>query len=815
MIKNYFLIAWRQITKNKIYALINILGLTVGIAIYVFGSLVSNYEKTHDTFFENHERIFTAGTLFSPSSNTGLPEHDSVASAFGPVIEAEVEELEAVARVVRGDFLLSLENDHYYQGMRFVDPTFLRIFEFDYVEGDSRALDEPTGLLITKSTARKFFGEAPALGQTVTLNHRVSFHVTAVIEDLPANTHFNSALFGTKLEAVGSMAALARFTGSACGPNSCLRFPFDLAGSWSGLASGNLTYMLLPKEKTRAWLQAKLDGVYERHYPEGRRDIVTGVKVRPLVEANTLIWERAGFSLLDTITILGLVILAIAIANYTNLATAQSMGRSREIGLRKTMGATRLQLIIQFMVESLCITTISMLAALALLDVLIPAYNMAVDRNVAIDYAATLPWLLATTVGVGLAAGAFPAYVITRISPIDALTGVKGVKRGWFRGVMLGLQFTASTVMLAFVLVVYFQNQKVESAANLYPKSQIITLHRMGDEGIRSRHEALGNELIALPGVSNVSFSSQIPYLLNNSSHLATPTPGDRDAAFDISQVFVDEQFLATYDIPLLQGRDFSREVARDTMVEGVLGANVIVNELAVVKLGFASAADALNRVFYPCCGQAVPYTIIGVVPDQNFRGFISSVNPTVFKMRPGAPIYASVRVEGHALADALTEIETVWKRVIPDYPIQSEFLEDTFRRTFRFLEAATMLFGVFAFIALALSLVGLYGLSAFMAGTRTKEIGIRKVMGANTRQILNLLIWQFSKPALWALLIALPLAYLITVGYLNLYTDRLGNPVGFVIGAGALAVVLAWASVATHAFTIARASAINALRSE
>jgi putative ABC transport system permease protein len=481
------------------------------------------------------------------------------------------------------------------------------------------------------------------------------------------------------------------------------------------------------------------------------------------------------------------------------------------------MGAARWQLVVQFMVESLCIATVSMLIALALLELLVPVYNAAMGRGLSIDYGNTLPWLFLTTIGVGVVSGAYPAYLITRASPIDALGGTKGVKGSLFRSIMLGLQFAISTFMLATVLIVYFQNLKIESVSNMYPKSQIVTLQRVGVEDIQARHETLRNELLALPDVEQVSFSSQLPYLQNNSSSGAGPTKGDADSAFLLSEVIVDKHFLATYDIPLLQGRGFSSEVAHDTVVDEVFSANVILNELALVKLGFASPAEAINQVFYDITTKREPrtYTIIGVTPDQNFQGFHNSIKPTVFKMRPSDLRFASIRIKGDALGEALTGIESVWERVIPDYPIQSEFLEDTFGQVFRLYSGMTILLGGFALVALSLSLIGLFGLSAFMAANRTREIGIRKVMGANMLQIVQLLVWQFSIPALWALLIALPFAYFISSKYLEFFAERISMPAGVVAVAGIVAIVFAWAIVAVHAVRIARSDPIKALRYE
>ncbi len=808
MIKNYFLIAWRQILKNKLYASINIFGLVMGLAIYIFGSLLVSYERNYDTFYKNSDRIFTVSTLFGPAANIGVGETDGIYTAFAPFIESDIEEVEAVARTVGKEFLISVDDDHYYEDVRFADATLLDIFDFEFIEGDDRALDDPSGILLNASTAIKFFGTTSALGRVLTLDHDVSLHVTGVIKDLPPNTHLSASIIHDDLfEVVASLEALNNAT------------EYDLAGNFNNLSSGDFTYMLLPAGTRRDWLQAKLNGVFESHYPNESREFVSGLNVRPLIEANTIIWDAVGLPVLDSIRMLALLVLVVAIVNYTNLATAQSLGRSREIGLRKTMGAARRQLIVQFMVESLCVTIIAMAIAMALLEIAIPGFNNATGRDLSMDYANTLPWLLLTTLAVGLVAGAYPAYLITKATPIDALRdgGAKGVKGSMFRGLMLGLQFSITIFMLAMVLVVFLQNKKIEDSAEIYPKSQILTLQRLDVESIQQRLETLRNEISLVPGVRQVSYSSVLPYQQSSSSFLASRNPGDEDAGFLMAQVAVDQDFLATYNIPLLVGRGLSMDVSADTIKEDVLAANVVINELGADRLGFSSANEALNQVFYANPGEkeARALTIAGVMSDQNFQGFHNQIKPTIFLMNPNRFQFASIKIEGAAMGSVLDEIESVWEDLVPDYPMQSEFLEDTFNDTFQIYRGMTFVLGIFASVALVLSMIGLFGLSAFMAASRTKEIGVRKVMGANMFQIVRLLIWQFSKPVLWALLVALPLAYFAANTYLTFFADRITLIGPIVAGAGALSVVFAWAIVAMHAMRVAQANPIHALRYE
>lgn len=808
MLKNYLIIAWRQLQKNKLYAAINILGLTVGLAIYLFSTMLVSYERSHDLFFENADRTFTIGSLFNPSANIGVSESDGIYTAFKPLLEAELTNVEAVARIVGREFLLSVEDDHYYQDVAFADPALLRIFDFTYLEGDAGALEDPAGVLLTRNMAAKLFGPGDVLGKTIDLDHEHTLHVAAVIDNLPPNTHLASGIFGRdSFDVVAPLEALNNISG------------YELSGNWNNLSSGDFTYLLMPAGTRKADLQPQLDGIFERHYPDPGREVVSGIKVRRLVEANNILWDAVGLPILETISMLGVLVLVVAIVNYTNLATAQSLGRAREIGLRKTMGASRPQLIAQFLVESLFVVVIAMAIAVATIELVIPAFNKAADKGLEIEYLALLPWLALTTLAVGVVAGLYPSYLISQATPIDALRdgGARSVKGSLFRSLMLGLQFSITILMLAMVFVMFLQNKKIEHSAEIYPKSQIITLNRLGVESIQRRLETLRTELERLPGVSTVSYTSQLPYEGSNSSFNISREPGDESADFLINQIIVDEAFADALGIPLLAGRFLRMESSADTITEGVLAANVVVNELAISRIGLDSAEAAIGQVFYEQRRDSEPraLTIVGVIPDQNYQGFHNQIKPTVFRMIPKQYRFGVVRVENVAMGAALTQVERVWEDVIPDYPIQSRFLDDEFNETFQIYEGLSSILAGFTGVALVLSFIGLFGMAAFMAAGRTKEIGVRKVMGANTRQIVQLLVWQFSRPVLWALLVALPLAHLASTTYLQFFADRITYTVPIVSGAGIAAILLAWAIVAVHAYRVARANPIHALRYE
>jgi putative ABC transport system permease protein len=488
--------------------------------------------------------------------------------------------------------------------------------------------------------------------------------------------------------------------------------------------------------------------------------------------------------------------------------------------MRKTMGAGQRQLLTQFLVESLVIAGIAMVIAIAALEILIPLFNNGTGKALALNYLTTMPWLLTTTALVGLLAGLYPAWLITRASPIDALrdSARKGRKGSKVRAVMIGAQFTISTFMLALVAINYMQNEKVKESSYVFPRSEVYTLERLNVDSIRDRLDTLRHELEALPNVDHVAYSSQVPYEQNNSSSSVSRLPGDEAGEFGLQYISMTPEFLDAYDIQLLAGRQLSRDIANDAQTEDSEVVNVIVNEMALERLGIASPDAAINERFYRYDeeeGSVPEYVIVGVAPTQNITGLFNADRPWMYVWQTDYIRIGSVRITGGNIMDSVEQIEAAWDRVIPDYPMQGRFLDETFDDVYDILKYMNAALAGFAFIALALALIGLFGLAAFMAAQRTKEIGVRKVLGASSAQIAKLLVLQFSKPVMWGLAIALPGAYFASSLYLNFFADRIDSPILILAVAGAVAVMLAWGTVAGHAIRIAMANPIHALRYE
>ncbi|MEE4192780.1 MAG: FtsX-like permease family protein [Halieaceae bacterium] len=816
MFANYVKLALRNMAKNRLYAFINVAGLAIGLAVFLFGMVLATYERDHDSMFANRDQIYTAGSVFADGADIGVLETNSVYTALGPLLATELGDLNSVARTVTREFLVTVgdSNDSYYHTVTFADPTLTEIFDFDYLYGDGSVMADPRAVILSESSAQKYFGRSDVVGEVLTLDHEHDLVVKAVIADIAADSHFNSSLIQQRdprmfiqLDTLGQIND----------------FKFD--EDWGNLSMGDMTYMLMTEGKSRQWLSDQVNAVFQRHAPEGIQEFIPLVRVRPLVEANTQIWDAIGIPAITTIQLLGLLVLIVACVNYTNLATAQSLGRAREVGLRKTFGAGQGQLLAQFLVESLTIATLSMLLALACLELLVPAFNQWSSKSLSLEYLSIAPFLVFTTLFVGIAAGAYPAYMITRANPIDSLQNsmLKGNRGGLFRSLMIGVQFTISVFMLACVLVMFFQNQQVAKSANIFPKDNIVVLERAGVEDIVKRHQTLRRQLMALPGVENVTYTSQVPFDQSNSSLGVAPTPGDEAAEISMNQVRIDEGFLETYDIPLLAGRTVTRDIAGDFLEEDGEMVNVLINELAARSLGFESPESAVGESYWQILSErsreegrtATQYNVVGLVPDQNFLGLHNKIKPMMFVMENDWIRAASVRVKSENMLQTLQDIERVWEEVIPDYPIQQRFLDDVFNDVYVIFKTMNSVLAGFAMVALSLALIGLFGLAAFMAERRTREIGIRKVLGARVDQIVRLLVWQFSIPVLWSLLLAMPLAYAASGLYLNFFDERI-TMLPLIIGlAAVMGLVTAWLIVSVHAVKIAASSPIQSLRYE
>jgi putative ABC transport system permease protein len=820
MFKNYLIVALRNLAKTRLYTTINIVGLAIGLAICIFSNLLVDHERSYDVFFPNADRIYSVYGIFTANAGIGVRSSSGVQTAAEPLIAAEVPGVKASSRLLAREYLIRFEDKKFYQGIRFADPDFTQIFQFDYLSGDPQlALNDPDSLILTESTARKFFGDDTAIGKVISVNNEHDLHVTAVIADIPKNSHFNNnIILDQPLHMISTTRALEQISS------------FKMEGNWDNMSSQDVVYVLLPEGQSANTVNQQLKDLYERHVPERNKEFLDSFELRELQKLNLFIWETTGLPVLISIQILGLLILIIAIINYTNLATAQIMGRTREVGLRRAMGASRLQLFTQFMVESMAMTSVALLIAIAIIQLTLPILNDIAGKSISfniINNPVLLAWLVLLTLSVGLISGWYPAYLISRSHPVGLLNGemVQGKKAVLIRNIMLIAQFSIALFMIIAVLIIYSQNNQIEKTSLVFDKDRILTLERFSRPEIKERAETLRTEFENLAGVESFALSSQIPYEQDHSTGKFSLVAGDSTNMIDLYRISIDRNFLQTYDIDLLSGRNLSNAYAQDTLLVDDEynpvhdSTNVIVNQLVLSKLKISDSESAIGQRFYRHIEDSpipvVEYNIVGVIPNRNFLGFHNEIKPIVFANRPQNQRTASLKLKGQNITHILAEIDSTWDRLVPEFPIEKRFLEEYFNDVFKIFKGINAVLAGFAMVALIVALIGLFGMAAFMSERRTREVGVRKVMGASVSDIVILLIWQFSQPVFIAIIIATPLAYLAASLYLNFFADQAEFALVWFLGADASVLILTSIIVAIHAIKVASTRPIKVLRYE
>ena len=826
MFKNYITVALRNLIKQKTHLAINLFGLSIGMIGFVMASLFADYEENYDTFFEDSERIHIVYSRISPQSNIGVPEINGVNSALAPIFKAENPDV-TVARLFGREIVVQRGDRLNYEDVHFVDPEFTQIFKFEPVDGDlERALSQPNAIILTETVARRYFSNQPAVGQVLTFVSKLDLKVAAVIRDLPENSHLRTSFVdNSKLGILASTQTLSLLGQLTNAPRS----DRDIAGTWDDLRTSDRTYLLADPGPRAAAVADQLDATYKRHAPEENLDFVSEVFLRPVKEANLLIWQVTGIPGMAGLRILGLMILGIACINFVNLATAQAMGRAREVGIRKSLGARPRQLAVQFLTESMVMATAALLVALAAIEYLVPVINEGLNRNVAfspLTDPGMLAFLVGTALSVGLLSGAYPAFLLARLPSTTALSAEMktGKRAGLFRRMLVVTQFGFSVFLVVSASVIYAQNTLMRDQDYGYERHNMMVIQRLTQDGIKESFAALKSELERLPGVVAVAGSSQVPFEQNHSTWNFWPQGDVEDNGVRFNFNFVDFEFIQTYGLKLLEGRDFDRAITNDVLLEPAeegaatqANVNVIINRLAARRMGFENPAEAIGQVLNNDSDDfsGTNYNIVGVMEDADFLGFFNDMKPWIFIVRPDDFSHMTVRSADGAVTAVSEGVNDVWARLIPEYPIQLIFVDDLFENVYKIFDGVNRAVAGFAGLALLIACVGLFGLSAFVAETRTKEIGIRKVMGASTNQIIGLLVWQFSKPVVLANLLAAYPVYWAMTKYLTFFSERIGVGAGFFAAAALASLALATLTVGSHALRIARRTPVMALRYE
>lgn len=824
MLKNYITTALRTLLKSKLYAFINIFGLAVGLSAAVLISLFVRDELSYDKWIPGQENIYRLHTTFNLP---GRSPFRTVRSA-GRILPAMMErfpDIEKSVRIVTFGQIVYRDGEAFSERVVVADQSLFEIFDLPFVAGDAEsAFADTTSIILSESQAHKFFGDTPALGRILSMNVNAEmrdYRVSGVIADLPENTHL-------------SLDIIARIV-----PADFANAP-NILDTWTSV--NTYGYFRLAEGADIAEIERQLPAFLKAVVPqEGFGDMKIGeiyhLFTMPLADIHLGAKDQAGdigdmrplgeMSAVVTFSAVAALILLIATINFMNLSTARASLRAREISLRKVLGAERKQLVFQFLGESIITTVIALAIALAMVELALPWFNDFLDKSLSFAYAGgdgMLTEMIAMALVVGVVGGLYPAFYLTAFRPakiLKANQSADGDGNGNFRNLMVVLQFAISIGLIVSTAVVYSQSLYAKNLDLGFDRENKLVLRGLaGVSGTTA--ETLMQQLKQHPDVTDVVLSSDVPTDNNeNNTGISFLTEEGRQE-YILNYIAIDFGFLEAYGVKPLAGRSFSPEFGTDTLPPRSergpeYSGSLILNRAATRRLGFSSPADAIGKII--SMGDAgddlVNFTIVGVIPDIQFRSAHHDIQPTMYFRRTGFMDDITVVFRTSDYAAFVADIENLWKQLIPDVPVNHSLLEDLIAAQYYSEDRQATMFAAFSGLAIIIASLGLYGLAAFSAERRTKEIGLRKMLGADVMDIIRLLVWQFSKPVLVANLIAWPVAWYYLSDWLTGFEYRMSlNPALFA-GAGAVALVIAWATVAGHAARVARTNPIHALRYE
>ncbi|HLY54127.1 MAG TPA: ABC transporter permease [Stellaceae bacterium] len=825
MLGNLATAAWRAACRDRLHAILNVLGLSLGFAATILIGLFVRDELSFDTFLPDHQHVYTLQPTFSQDGRA--PEsYDSTPSTVAAEFETDFPETVAIARLAAQQAGLRHGEVEANERLVAADPSFFQVLGYPLLRGDpATALARPDSLALSKALALKYFGTIDCIGQTMEIDRQHTVTVDAVLAEPPfgSNETIDALLSGNS-----SYSALTEDDAEPRPP--------------PGSTHDNVaTYLRLRPGTDPAALRDRLDRFVPSHYPmpPGETRAAFRLWLRPITELH--LHESnpdtpphdTKLTTLIALSLTGTLILVVAGINFVNLVTARAVRRAVEVGVRKAVGATHRQLVLQFMGEAVAFAMISLVLAIAAVELALPGFDAFIGRTIGFDYwrdPLLAPAMLGIALIVGLAAGLYPALVQASFRPAETLkgggAGLPG--SGRLRQLLVVLQFAVSIGLLIATGIIWRQTDFATRQSLTFDIDQILTIELGAVPRVQTAQddvqhdpalvEALKTSLASLPGVRGVTGSDSVP----NTPHTSTSTLtlDDRPAAkLSVNIVPIDFNFFKLYGLRPVAGRDFDQAHADDFLPPRAMtgSGTTIINETAARLLGFTTPAAALGHTLRTDEGGQPGQIreIVGVVPDMQLNTARTAVPPTAYLAAPYWDQVLSVKLDGRHMPETLTKIDRLWQQLVPARPIQRRFLDARIEEMYRDVRRETAIFGAFALVAATIACLGLFGLSAFTAERRTKEIGIRKALGASTADVVRLLVWQFTRPVLVANAIAWPVAGWLMHRWLEGYAYRIALEPGLFLAAGTGAVAIAMGTTAFHAFQVARARPVAALRYE
>jgi putative ABC transport system permease protein len=779
MFWNYLKVAARNLKKHKGYSLINISGLTVGMACFILISLWV-YDETHyDSFQANSSRLFRL--VLHKADNPADPGFPSAPYILPQILKSEFPEIEETVRVRDRAYPSAVRYDDrsFYEDRFFMaDTSFFTLFSYDFLKGDpATALAGTRSVVITRETAAKYFGADDPMGKTLRWNETEDLVVTGIIDDIPANSHL-------QFDFVASL---------------------DLCGreKFSTWWRETTAYVLLRPGASREEVEPKVSGIILKHHPED----AYRVSLQPLRDAH-LTFSHGGSNdrrVILIFTIIAAAILVMACVNFTNITTARSSVRALEVGVRKVVGARRPEIVRQFLGEAVGLSFLSLLLAVVIVDLLIPLYNKSQGGELSLLGAGNLPVLLflaAVALITGFAAGSYPALLLSSFRPVNILKSrfQKGGRSAALRTALVISQFAMAVVMIILTVFARRQFTYIRNADLGFDRERIVRFQV--NDALREKYDLFKERLLRNPRVLNVTAASALPHLLFNVNDLEWEGM-DSENPVEVNFLYVDHDYAETFGLEIVKGRDFSKEFLTDS------SEAFVVNESALPQLGFEEPLG--KRI--TLAGQAG--RIIGVVKDFNFKPLIFEISPLVMAIRPDWYFDLLVKIAPEEMPRTLTYIKDVFEEVSPGFPFDYAFIDDLFNRIYSPLRFIGSILDAFTGLALFISCLGLFGLASLLTEQRRKEVGIRKVLGASASGILALLSRKFVLTVLAANIIAAPVSYFVARQFLNFFVYRTEiDPLVF-LAAASVTFAVALATVSFQVLKTARVNPADCLRYE
>lgn len=787
MFRNYFRIAFRNLYKNTLFSSLNILGLAFGIGSSLLILLWVNDELSFDKFHTRGDRLYkirenqfyTDGNIFTFSS-TPAP--------MAPFIKEKFPEIERATRVTWNvNNLFRYENKFFIEEGLYVDPDFIQMFSFPLIEGDvNTALNDPNSVILTKKMAEKYFGDESPVGKMMVMNNKESFMVSGVVQDVPKNS---SIKFDYLLP---------------------FQFFWEENKSWLDQWGNNniRTNVLLAEGADANAFAQKLRYEIKEHTEDSKTELI----IQPFQddylygkwESGKLVGGRIEY--VRIFFIVALFILVIASINFMNLSTAQASRRAKEVGLRKVVGAVPWQLLVQFIGESLLITIFASLIALGIVSILMPFYNELTGKELGLNLLDSniILMFLGIVLGTGFFAGSYPALFISRFQPSKVLKGhmKSGKSASTFRKALVVTQFTLSIFLIICTIVVYKQMNFTQNRDIGLDRDNVFYMFTRGD--IEKKFETIRNELIANPAIESVTATSQSPIEIGNSTMGVNWEGKNPNEEILFSELGVDYDFFETMKMNIVDGRSFDRSVVSDS------GA-FVVNELAVSKFGFEGSAVGREIELWDKKGP-----IVGVVKDFNFGSLHQKIEPLILYITKSEHInMILVRGKENQLTEAIGGLERVSKQYAAAFPFQFEFLSKDWETMYQSEARMSRIFNGFSILSIFISCLGLFGLSAYSAERRTKELGVRKVMGATVPGLVKLVAKEFAWLILVSSLIGCPLGWYLMTQWLQGYAFHI--EVGYVslLFASVICLIVSMITVGYHSLRVSMTNPAQSLRYE